>query len=98
MLASLADIDMVVIFDDLTPLALIKALRPDVLIKGSDYALKDVVGGELVSEWGGEVFLADILAGHSVPQERLKRSRIRNPINWIDIFKASQFQECDTGE
>lgn len=64
-LASLADIDIVVIFDDLTPLALIKALRPDVLIKGSDYALKDVVGGELVSEWGGEVFLADILAGHS---------------------------------
>ena len=64
-LASLADVDLVVIFDDATPLAVIESLRPDVLIKGSDYELKDVVGGDLVMQWGGEVMLADILPGHS---------------------------------
>ena len=64
-LASLADVDLVVIFDDATPLAVIESLRPDVLIKGSDYELKDVVGGDLVLQRGGEVLLADILPGHS---------------------------------
>lgn len=64
-LASLADVDLVIIFDDATPIAVIEKLRPDILIKGSDYELKDVVGGDLVSKWGGEVFLADILPGHS---------------------------------
>ena len=64
-LASLADVDLVVIFDDATPLAIIESLRPDVLIKGSDYELKDVVGGDLVLQRGGEVLLADILPGHS---------------------------------
>ncbi|MBL23504.1 MAG: bifunctional heptose 7-phosphate kinase/heptose 1-phosphate adenyltransferase [Rhodospirillaceae bacterium] len=64
-LASLASVDLVVIFDEETPLALIEALRPDLLVKGADYALDEVVGGELVSGWGGEVMLADILDGHS---------------------------------
>jgi len=64
-LASLADVDVVIIFDDATPISVIETLRPDVLIKGSDYKLKDVVGGDLVSKWGGEVLLAEILPGHS---------------------------------
>lgn len=64
-LASLASVDLVVIFDEETPLALIEALRPDLLVKGADYALDEVVGGDLVAGWGGEVMLAEILDGHS---------------------------------
>lgn len=64
-LASLADVDMVVIFAEDTPLRLIEALRPDVLIKGADYRLDQVVGADLVRGWGGAVVLARIEAGHS---------------------------------
>mgnify|MGYP001401040332 FL=1 len=56
---------MVLIFDDETPLKLIECLRPDVLIKGSDYKVDEVVGASAVRSWGGEVLLAEILDGHS---------------------------------
>ena len=52
-------------FDDPTPLALIERLKPDVLIKGSDYTREGVVGGDLVESWGGEVKLADFKDGFS---------------------------------
>jgi D-beta-D-heptose 7-phosphate kinase/D-beta-D-heptose 1-phosphate adenosyltransferase len=64
-LASLADVDLVVPFDDDTPLSLITALRPDVLVKGADYREDQVVGGEEVRSWGGKVVLADLAAGFS---------------------------------
>ncbi len=64
-LASLAVVDLVVIFHEETPLALIEALRPDVLVKGSDYAVDEVVGAEKMRSWGGEIVLADILTGYS---------------------------------
>jgi D-beta-D-heptose 7-phosphate kinase/D-beta-D-heptose 1-phosphate adenosyltransferase len=64
-LASLAAVDRVVVFHDDTPMNLIEGLRPDVLVKGADYALDEVVGAEAVQSWGGEVMLADVLAGHS---------------------------------
>ncbi|MGQ0663943.1 MAG: D-glycero-beta-D-manno-heptose-7-phosphate kinase [Pseudomonadota bacterium] len=64
-LASLASVDVVVIFADDTPLALIQALRPDVLVKGADYAIGAVVGADLVRGWGGRVLLADLAPGHS---------------------------------
>jgi D-beta-D-heptose 7-phosphate kinase/D-beta-D-heptose 1-phosphate adenosyltransferase len=64
-LAGLRSVDLVVPFDDETPLALIEAARPDVLIKGSDYALDGVVGREAVEGWGGEVRLATFVEGHS---------------------------------
>ena len=54
-LAALASVDWVVDFDDDTPEALIDRVRPDVLVKGGDYRLDEVVGGELVRAWGGEV-------------------------------------------
>ncbi len=65
MLGSLATVDMVVIFGEDTPLKLIEALRPDVLVKGADYALKDVVGGDLVQSYGGKVVLAELVPGQS---------------------------------
>jgi D-beta-D-heptose 7-phosphate kinase/D-beta-D-heptose 1-phosphate adenosyltransferase len=64
-LAGLRSVDLVVAFDEETPLQLIEAARPDVLIKGSDYDIEGVVGHELVAGWGGEVRLADFVEGHS---------------------------------
>jgi len=64
-LASLAAVDLVVIFDEDTPIELIRALRPDVLVKGADYRVDQVVGADLVQGWGGRVFLADLQQGHS---------------------------------
>jgi D-beta-D-heptose 7-phosphate kinase/D-beta-D-heptose 1-phosphate adenosyltransferase len=64
-LASLGSVDLVCIFEDDTPEALIAMLRPDVLVKGADYALSQVVGADLVQSRGGRVILADLLPGHS---------------------------------
>ncbi len=64
-LAGLRSVDLVAPFDEDTPLKLIEAARPDVLIKGADYAEHEVVGGDLVKTWGGEVKLAEIIDGYS---------------------------------
>jgi D-beta-D-heptose 7-phosphate kinase/D-beta-D-heptose 1-phosphate adenosyltransferase len=64
-LASLADIDAVVVFEEDTPEALLRLLRPDVLVKGADYRLDQVVGRELVESYGGRVLLAELLPGNS---------------------------------
>ena len=64
-LGSLASVDLVVIFDDDTPIELITALRPDVLVKGADYSIDQVVGGDLVERYGGRVLLATLEPGHS---------------------------------
>lgn len=64
-LASLSSVDAIVIFDEDTPLDLITTLRPDVLVKGADYSLDQVVGAAEMASWGGEVLLADIVDGHS---------------------------------
>ena len=64
-LASLADVDLVTIFEEDTPETLITALRPDVLVKGADYTIDQVVGADLVRSWGGRVMLAELLSGNS---------------------------------
>ena len=64
-LASLAAVDLVCIFEAATPEALIGELRPELLVKGADYTLETVVGAELVQGWGGRVMLAELLPGHS---------------------------------
>jgi D-beta-D-heptose 7-phosphate kinase/D-beta-D-heptose 1-phosphate adenosyltransferase len=64
-LGSLASVDLVVIFEDETPAALIEAIRPDVLVKGADYSLDGVIGADLVQGYGGRVLLAEIEPGHS---------------------------------
>lgn len=64
-LAGLASVDLVAPFDAETPLDLIRAARPDVLVKGADYAESEVVGGDLVRAWGGEVRLAPLVDGYS---------------------------------
>ena len=64
-MASLAPVDLVVLFAEDTPMELIAALRPDVLVKGADYTMDQVVGAELVQGWGGKVVLVDLEQGHS---------------------------------
>ena len=65
MLLGLRSVDAVVRFGEDTPLELIRALRPGVLVKGSDYTVDQVVGGDLVQSWGGKVLLVDLRDGHS---------------------------------
>ncbi len=64
-LSSLASVDAEVLFDDDTPIALIHALRPNVLVKGADYTVATVVGAEQVQSWGGEVRLIPLVPGLS---------------------------------
>jgi len=64
-IAALESVDAVILFDEDTPLALINALKPDVIAKGSDYTADQVVGGREVESWGGEVALIDLVAGRS---------------------------------
>ena len=71
-LAALSCVDLVVGFDEDTPLRLIEAARPDLLVKGGDYAMDEVVGADLVRSSGGEVKLAAFVDGHSTT-ETLRR-------------------------
>jgi D-beta-D-heptose 7-phosphate kinase/D-beta-D-heptose 1-phosphate adenosyltransferase len=64
-LASLACVDYVVSFDDDTPAGLIDAIIPDVLVKGGDWKVGDVVGRETVERDGGRVVIIDFLEGYS---------------------------------
>jgi D-beta-D-heptose 7-phosphate kinase / D-beta-D-heptose 1-phosphate adenosyltransferase len=65
LLASLSVVDGVVLFEDDTPLALIEALRPSVLIKGADYEKHQVVGHEIVEGYGGKIILIPLKEGYS---------------------------------
>jgi D-beta-D-heptose 7-phosphate kinase/D-beta-D-heptose 1-phosphate adenosyltransferase len=64
-LAALSAVDAVVIFDEPTPLNLITALQPDVIVKGGDYSESTVVGAKEVLSWGGRVKIVPIVAGYS---------------------------------
>ena len=64
-LAALEAVDLVAIFEEDTPMNLIGRIQPNVLVKGGDYSLEQVVGQELVTARGGEVILIDILQGFS---------------------------------
>ena len=60
-MASLAPVDLVVLFAEDTPLSLIEAIRPDVLVKGADYRPDEVVGADIIRRNGGRVLLVDLL-------------------------------------
>jgi D-glycero-beta-D-manno-heptose 1-phosphate adenylyltransferase len=73
-IASLFFVDMVVVFDEDTPLALIQAITPDVLVKGGDWPIADIVGADWVTENGGEVRCLPFQAGFSTTllEEKIK--------------------------
>lgn len=64
-LASLEFVNAVVLFNDSTPLNLIKKVRPDVLVKGADYKPEEIVGYHEVTSWGGEIHTIEFLEGYS---------------------------------
>ncbi|KAA9332911.1 D-glycero-beta-D-manno-heptose 1-phosphate adenylyltransferase [Hymenobacter busanensis] len=64
-LASLLFVDAVVLFDEPTPLELIQLVRPDVLVKGDDYAISGIVGHEFVLNNGGQVLTVPLVQGYS---------------------------------
>ncbi|MEO0254336.1 MAG: D-glycero-beta-D-manno-heptose 1-phosphate adenylyltransferase [candidate division WOR-3 bacterium] len=64
-LDSIKYVDYVILFDEKTPYRLIREIKPDVLVKGADYKLKEVVGSDIVLKNKGEVYLVKILKGRS---------------------------------
>ncbi|MBV9510421.1 MAG: D-glycero-beta-D-manno-heptose 1-phosphate adenylyltransferase [Caulobacteraceae bacterium] len=64
-LAGLGSVSLVAPFDEDTPIKLIEAARPDILIKGADYSIEGVVGSDFVLSYGGEVKLAALIEGYS---------------------------------
>jgi D-beta-D-heptose 7-phosphate kinase / D-beta-D-heptose 1-phosphate adenosyltransferase len=80
-LAAVEGVDVVVIFSEDTPIPLIEALRPDVLVKGSDYREDEVLGGSFVRSRGGRVVLAPTVEGYSTSRtiERLRVAGVHRP-------------------
>lgn len=76
LVAALACVDCVVVFDDDTPLALIERLRPDVLVKGADYPRDAIVGADEVEGWGGRVVRVPLVPGYSTTD---LAARLRRP-------------------
>ncbi len=78
-LAALAAVDAVVIFDEDTPLELVRALTPDVIVKGGDYSESSVVGAAEVRARGGRVVIVPLTAGQSTTKiiERLRDTASR---------------------
>lgn len=74
-LAALECVDAVVVFDDDTPLEIIKALQPDVLVKGADWELGTIVGADIVEARGGKVVRIPLANGYSTTTiiERINR-------------------------
>ena len=64
-LAALQAVDIVVIFEQDTPLELVRELRPDVIVKGGDYTLDSIVGAREVQSWGGEAIVVPLTPGQS---------------------------------
>jgi D-beta-D-heptose 7-phosphate kinase/D-beta-D-heptose 1-phosphate adenosyltransferase len=73
-LAALAAVDLVVVFDEDTPKELIARVKPTILVKGSDYKREDVVGHDIVEALGGSVVLIDLVPGQSTTS-MVERSR-----------------------
>jgi D-beta-D-heptose 7-phosphate kinase/D-beta-D-heptose 1-phosphate adenosyltransferase len=73
-LAAFSAVDCIVLFDEDTPLALIQAISPDVLVKGADYSREQIVGADWVESHGGRVVRVPLVSGHSTSAlvERLR--------------------------
>ena len=65
MLAALGCVDYVTVYDEDTPIPLLKVVRPDVIVKGGEYGKKGVVGGELVESMGGRIESVPMVGGFS---------------------------------
>lgn len=80
-LAALQFVDAIVIFGEDTPLELIKQIMPDILVKGSDYKVNEIVGADLVLGNGGMVETIDLVEGHSTTKTIVKMRKGVNGFN-----------------
>ena len=64
-LLKLNSVDLVIIFEEETPIGLIKKIQPNIIVKGQDYKVKHVVGYNTIKSWGGEVILVPLTKGYS---------------------------------
>jgi rfaE bifunctional protein nucleotidyltransferase chain/domain len=81
-LSAMDSVGAVALFGDPTPIELIHAVRPDVLVKGSDYAKDKVVGSEFVESYGGRIELVDLVPGRSTTSTIAKmRGQSQRPVN-----------------
>ena len=64
-LAALEAVDLVILFDENTPLEIITFLKPDILVKGSDYTIDNIVGAKEIVQWGGKVETIEFVNGKS---------------------------------
>ncbi len=80
-LAALEAVDLVVVFEQDTPVDLIRRIKPAVLVKGADYRIEEVVGRDLVEAYGGKIILVDLMPGHSTSAlvQRSGASAVREP-------------------
>jgi D-beta-D-heptose 7-phosphate kinase/D-beta-D-heptose 1-phosphate adenosyltransferase len=87
-LAALEFIDFVTIFHELTPLELINYLKPDILIKGGDWAEEKIVGREEIKKWGGRVAIIPEVEGKSTTNivEKIKKLYCSNNLILLVIF------------
>lgn len=78
MLENLKCVDEVILFDEDTPLNLIKKIKPNVLVKGGDYKIEQIIGHEFVSSYGGVVKTISFLDGYSTTQliQRIQQNEI----------------------
>jgi rfaE bifunctional protein nucleotidyltransferase chain/domain len=76
-LAAVECVDLVVVFSEDTPLELIKALKPDVIVKGGDYTEGTIVGAKEVRGWGGRVVVVPLTPGQSTTAIIRKLSEAR---------------------
>jgi len=79
LLASLLMVDVVVIFEEDTPLQLINTIKPDVLVKGGDYTIEQIVGAKEVIEQGGRVVINPLVDGYSTTTIIEKLKTFHNP-------------------
>lgn len=75
-LEALRSVDLVIIFDEPTPLKLIQLLKPQILVKGGDYASENIVGAREVQSWGGRVEIIPLVPGQSTTALVKKISRL----------------------
>jgi len=77
-LASFEFVDAVTLFNEDTPLKLIKAIQPDILVKGNDYQVENIVGADIVMSYGGKVITLELIKGYSTSRiiKKIKENTI----------------------
>jgi D-beta-D-heptose 7-phosphate kinase/D-beta-D-heptose 1-phosphate adenosyltransferase len=99
-IGAVRSVDLVLLFDEDTPLEMISELTPDVLIKGADYTVETVVGADLIQNWGGRVELIELVPGASSSNLiETSRNSAGNPVGPLatSSVTAASYRTRDTG-